>query len=123
MPRTDRDTGLQAATLVAAVRAVATRRGLIRDSLAEPLVRAVGTETLPSYIRDRLLNGVNELSAAHSRFAADYDANSEHRDVGEYLRDRGWVTVSATLNQDAEVPVTRCVTAVRNVVAPTTLDS
>jgi hypothetical protein len=49
MSRTEGDTGLIAATLAAAVRALATTRGLIRDSLAEPLVRNVFTsKTLDS---------------------------------------------------------------------------
>jgi methyltransferase (TIGR00027 family) len=276
MPRIEDDTGLVAATLAAAVRAMATKRGLIRDSLAEPLVRAVGwelfirlaegeaavtdfsdlsdtggyaamtegvaartrfydgffadagiagihqavilnsgldarpyrlwwptettvfdldapqiiefktqtlrrlgvtpvanrravgvdlredwpaalrragfdstrpsawiaegllTATLPSDVHNRLLDDIGELSAAGSRFAADYGVSDEHNDVADYLRARGWVTVGATLDEllaaarlsrsrpdehaDAPIP-TRYVTAVRNVVAPKTLDS
>lgn len=276
MARTEGDTGLVAATLSAAVRAVATRRGLIRDSLAEPLVRAVGWElftrlaegdldvtdlsddggygrltdcvaartrffdgffadagvtgihqavilnsgldarpyrlwwpsettvfdvdqpqivelktqtlrrlgvtpaasrcavgvdlgdlrqdwpaallragfdsTRPSAwiaegllvaplsldAQHRILDEVSGLSAAGSRFAADYDGSREQTQVVDYLRARGWVTVGSTLAQllgaaglsaprpgeRAKAPVpTHYVTAVRNVVPSKTLDS
>ena len=96
------------------------------------------TATLPSHTRDRLLDDIDKLSATESRFAADYGASSEHDYVDEFLRSRGWVTVNATLDQllaaaglsgsrrdkYANLPLpTRYVTAVRNVIAPMTLES
>jgi O-methyltransferase involved in polyketide biosynthesis len=96
------------------------------------------TAHLPPDAQDRLLDHIDGMSADGSRFAADYGGSIEHHDVAEYLRALGWVTVGATLDQlldaaglsgsrregSAKAPVlTRYVTAVRNVVAPKTLDS
>jgi methyltransferase (TIGR00027 family) len=86
MSRTEDNTGLAAATLSAAVRAVASRRGLIRDSLAEPLVRAVGWElfiqlaegdvdvTDPSFPGGYA--GMTEGVAARTRFFDDFFADA-----------------------------------------------
>ena len=95
------------ATLAAAVSAVATRRGLIRDSLAEPLVRAAQrwiaegllTAALSLGAQQELLDDIFELSAAGSRFAADYGVSSADYEVVDHLRARGWVTVGSALAQ------------------------
>lgn len=114
------------------------RAGFDSNQSSAWLAEGLLTPNLPPDAQDRLLDDIGRLSANESRFAADYDGSSEHHEVAEYLRARGWVTLGATLDQllaaaglpgfggeeDAGAPIaTRFVTAVRNVVAPKTLES
>lgn len=95
MARTDNDTRYPTAsvgastTLVAAVRAAATRRGLISDPFAEPLVRAVGVETLTRVAAGELdvadlgqtgqdagFERMTDLFAVRTRFFDDFCADA-----------------------------------------------
>jgi methyltransferase (TIGR00027 family) len=74
------------ATLVAAARAVATRRGLINDPFAEPLVRAVGVDFFTQVAAgeldvsdlgdDAAFDRMTELFAVRTRFFDDFFADA-----------------------------------------------
>ncbi|MCV7198229.1 SAM-dependent methyltransferase [Mycobacterium angelicum] len=78
MTRTEGDTWDPAtgvgmtATFGAAARAVATRKGLIDDPYAEPLVRAAGVEYFTGLVDNVLMSGLIYILTAHARFVDEF---------------------------------------------------
>src|ERR1700744_163222 len=88
MARTDDDTwdtstGVgMTATFGAVARAIASNKGLLNDPFAEPLVRAAGVDHFSRVVddnryatdpgEDRLLSGLIEVLAAHTRFSDEF---------------------------------------------------
>lgn len=82
MTRTEGDTWDPAtgvgmtATFGAAARAVATRKGLIDDPYAEPLVRAAGVEYFAGLVDNVLMSGLIYILTAHARFVDEFLADA-----------------------------------------------